>query len=254
MSIIIAKGFLLTSVSLGFPRICANRLTGTVTASTEADGYPASRADNVFTYGGWQPTSTTSTWEIDLGGSHYADYCGIVGQYNNAAISVQYYNGAWNTIDEVVPANNEPLLFLFSKKYGSKFRLSITGAIPTLSVIKFGVADTVDRGVQTGFAPSAWNRKTEYVTTFSEGGQILSRNKKRSGSKQKITIPDIPESWANDNWRSLRLELEDEGVFFAWNPAAQPNHITYGMTDKDPNLTYSSYSGFLTLDIDLIAI
>ena len=257
MSVIVTSGFLLTSpdeVPSDRPRLCVNRVTGTVTASSEASGYPASRADNVFTYAGWKPTAVPATWEIDLGGAEETDYCGIVGQYNGASIAVQYYDGSWNTITEKIPKDDEPVVFLYEKKYGSKLRLYITGQIPIISVIKFGISSAVDRGMQTGFGPGSWNRQNEYVTKFSEGGQVIGRTKKRRGTKQKIMIPDIPESWADDNWDTLRENLENESVFFIWDPTNHPSHIIYGMTDKDPRLTYSRYGGYLNLDMELAGL
>ena len=260
MSVVVTSGFLLTpdSVPADRPRLCVNRVTGTVTASTEASGYPASRANNVFTYAGWQPTAVPATWEIDLGSAEEVDYCGLVGDYgsNGSTIQPQYWDGsAWqDAASEQIPASNEPLAFLFNAISASKWRVRVTGAICTISVIKFGKASAVDRGMQTGFMPGTWNRDNEYTTQRSEGGQILGRVKKRRGTKQKINIPDIPESWADDNWDALRESLEDESVFFIWDPSNHPRHIVYGMTDKDPRLSYSRYGGYLSLDMEIAGL
>lgn len=247
-------------VSLRYPRIAVTKRTGTVTASTEATDFPASRADTPHTYGGWKPTAVPATWEIDLGSDQVVNYCGIAGHNigsSGGTVQVQYLDDSsspatWEDLtDSETPSDDEAILFLFANTTAQQFRIRLSGSIATISVIKFGVVHAPERGMRPSFGPAVWNPRTEYTNQVSEGGQILGRLKVRRGLRQTIQLNEVDASWAEANWPDLRADLENEGVFFSWAPEDQSEHVIYGMTRDEPSAEYSSFGGFVTISIPL---
>lgn len=244
---------------LDHPRICVEKITGTITASTEASGYAAARADSPLTHTPWQPTALPAWWQIDAGAAVDVDYCGIAGHNLgpvSASVQVQYSTdgASWNDADTAqVPAGTDPVLFLFAAHTARYWRIYVTGvSAPSISVIQVGKATFVPRGIAPRWAPGAWNPQDDYSNRASEGGQVLGRTLRRTGVRQPISIDLLTEEWADAHWSALLQALRDSGVFFARDPSNRPDELVYGMTDGPAELAYSRAPNWLTLTLELM--
>jgi hypothetical protein len=261
MAVVISQSLVLSPsepvVPLRYPRLAVQRITGSVAASSAQVNFPAAVADTPLTYSAWRPTAVPATWQIDAGEAVSVDYLGIAGHdmgMAGASAQVQYSTDgvSWtDASDPYLPADTEPLLFLFASVSARYWRVRITGAIPSIAVIQIGLAHALPRGMRTGYAPGPWNRDEEYSNTVSIGGQILGRTLRRRGTAQRIEVADVEQSWMRANYPELQRLLRTNGVFWAWSPEGSPDEVVYGMTERAPSVQYSNYPAYASLSLRL---
>lgn len=217
-----------------FPRIGWRALSGTVTASSAATGYEATRATKVETYDGWRPTSLPATWEINAGAAVNADYCGI-GAHDLAGcvIEVQRWAGSGfaNVLGPVEVTDNSAVLALFAAATATRWRLRIVGGprMPTLGHIRFGEALAFPRRSRYLGLPIDESRMIEYRQNRSEMGDFLGRNVRFQGNQFDLEIENIPEEFRQGPWREFTNYLDaGAGTFFiAGKPESYPLEVAY---------------------------
>jgi hypothetical protein len=80
MAVVISSSFALSETvvtPLTHARIGYSKVTGTITASSEDSGFPASAANNEMTYSWWKPAAMNAYWQIDLSTAEDVNYFGI---------------------------------------------------------------------------------------------------------------------------------------------------------------------------------
>ncbi|HEV8036080.1 hypothetical protein, partial [Yoonia sp.] len=147
MSVIIESGFGGGTFGLDHPRLCWRRLAGTITASTEADGFSAAFAYAEEVVNAWKPTAVPADWTLTFATDQAVSYVGI-GAHTlgtvGATVKVQVSDGlgGWDDISgsETSPTDDAALLFLFATKTVGAVRIVVTGAAAEIGYILVGQA------------------------------------------------------------------------------------------------------------------
>ncbi len=89
----------LTHARIGYDHL---GLRGTLEASSETAGFPASAANNALTYSFWKPTGLPATFELQLANPEPCDYFGIAAHdlrsTKTVAVMQAFINEAWTTL------------------------------------------------------------------------------------------------------------------------------------------------------------
>ena len=212
---------------------------GTITASTTATDYFEAGPDNSLTYEKWQPTAVAATWENDLGSALELDYCCIAGHNMGTVgttLSVEYDStggGSWVSVLSQAITSDMPIFAIFEPRTFQKWRLNLTVAIPTISVIRFGSAMQMERPFYGGHAPLHMARQTLLRSNMSESGEFLGRTKQRTFGATSMAWSNLTAAWVRANWRPFQLATETEPFFIAWRPTTF-SEVGYCQLDAVP--------------------
>ncbi len=230
--IVIEAGFSGTDYPLDTPRIAGHAISGTVTVSTEAEGYSGIFAANLKTWQWWRPTAVPATWDLTFGSAPVsyiaiaAHDCATVG----ATVEVQRWTGSvWVAMASHTPTDNGPILFLLARRNLDRFRVRITGAIATIGVISAGdVIEVPQRSNWVGATPFDVANQNDYRDTLSEGGQVLDRFMTRRSIPARMEIAHLSEAWCDAKITPLRAYAESHPLFIADRPLAYPRSVAFG--------------------------
>lgn len=196
---------------------------GTITASSTATDYFSAAPDTSLTYEKWKPSSVPATWEFDNGSAVACDYC-CIGAHtmgtDGASFKVQYYDGSsWvDLCDTTAPDDDMEIMVLFNFVTAQKWRLYITGASPSIAIIKFGVALQMERPLYGGHSPLDLSRQTTMRSSKSSTGEFLGRTKLRTMLSTEFAWSNLTAAWVRENWRPFQKAIEEEPFFIAWRP------------------------------------
>ena len=226
--------------SLRHSRIGWNTLTrdAVVTASSQADSWPASALSNSLTYERWKPVAVPAWVQFDAGQPVDVDYLGIASHSLGSAgatFSLQYSsNGStWVTAIAAEPADDRAMMVLLEPVSARYWRLNITGSIASVGVVYLGQVLETYRPVSPGHSPGNLSRTTEIMPNVSEGGQFLGRSVIRMGYSTKYEWEHLPAQWYRDNFDPFVESARKYPFFIAWNPVRYPNEVLYAWTDDD---------------------
>lgn len=243
MSVIITSGLVLnaavplTHARIGYDSI--GLLSGaSVTASSETTDFPEEAPLNPLTWDRWKPASVPATWEIDAGTGVSCDFCGIAAHSmgtNGNTVTVQYHDGStWQDIDDAMPGDDNPMMFLFEAVTAQRWRISITGgSAPYVGVVYFGAALAMQRAIYGGHSPGALSRKTALLPNRSEGGEWVGRSVIRRGVSATFDWKNLTASWYRENFDPFVAAAIERPFFIAWRPETFPAEVMYASADSD---------------------
>ena len=93
------------------PHLFEVHYNGTVAASSEQAGFPASAPSNELTYERWKPSKLPATWQVDLGKAESINYCAIAAHllyYKLIDIQSSTDGVSWVTQYSIAPVDNDP--------------------------------------------------------------------------------------------------------------------------------------------------
>lgn len=196
----------------------------------------------------WLPTALPATWVLDLGSGQTIDYVGIAGHTigsKGCTVKVETSDGSlagspseqvWTTFaQEVLPADDAPLLFLaegVSARY-VRIRLTGPGAAPRLAVIYAGKVLAMQRPIYGGHTPITLSRNTTLRQTLSRGGQFIGQTFERHGVQTSASFRHLDADWVRESFDPFVKEARKYPYFFAWRPGTWPLEVGYVWTDKD---------------------
>jgi hypothetical protein len=210
--------------------------TGTVTASSAANGFPASAAKNPLTYEFWRPASMPAWWRVDALAPVKCNYVGIAAHtLSGRNVQIQYStdNSTWIDIDSVTPLENSPLMFLFQEIEARYWRVLVTGTAPSIGVIYIGKVLEMQRPCFAGLSPINFSRNTVIRPNRSEGGQWLGRSVIREGSSMAVSYKHLEYNWYEENFDPFVEDARSYPFFFAWRPDNYPETVGYVWTADD---------------------
>ena len=219
----------LTHARIGY-RTIWRKAGATVTASSEEDDFPASAAAQELTYEFWRPTSLPATWEVDAGEPVTVDYCGIASHtLAGNTVEVQYFDGDdWQTVADVAPGGNTPLMFLFEPVEAQRWRIQISGGdVPSVGVVFFGRTLAMQRSIYGGHSPLNLSRSTTREPNRSDRGQWLGLSLVRRGVSTDYSWQNLTAAWYRANFDPfVEYATQSRGTFFiAWKPNKFPAEV-----------------------------
>jgi hypothetical protein len=258
MSVVISQNLVLSAEiqPLTHARIGYQKISGTITASSTADGYDAEYPDNELTYNFWKPDSMPATWEVDAGTASDCNYIGIAAHTlgtDSVTVTAQYYDGdlsSWVDIDSTLPGDDSPIMFLFDSVSWTKYRLSFSGSTaPRIGVVYMGVTLDMQRGIYGGHSPLTLSRQTTIRPTMSESGQFLGRSIIATGCKTSWAWSNLGPFWYRENFDPFVEHCRTKPFFIAWRPSKFPNEVGYCWTSSDITPTNNGNAGYMDVSV-----
>lgn len=225
----------------------------TITASTEAAGFPASAVALSMTYEMWKPTALPATITFDAGDGVEANYIGIASHtLGNSGASVELEhspdNSSWTSFDHRAFADDSTFMLLFTKVQARYWRLTITGSvIPEIGVVYIGEVLEMQRMIYGGHSPGTLSRQTEIRPTRSEGGQFLGRSIIRQGFATSFQWENLKAQWYRTNFDPFVESARTEPFFIAWRPEDFPLEVLYCWTNSDISPTNQGVRDFMSV-------
>lgn len=244
---------------LDLPRIAYHDLSrdATITASSEADGYPADAAQRPDTYESWRPSAAAlpATWQAALATAEFVNYmlipvhdlatrgCSVKAQFSGDA-------GTWqDASDTHTPEDDSPILLLFSDQIALYWRAYITGGspteVPTIPHIRFGRILVMPYKISGGLTPPNLSRQTEIIPAISRGGHFLGQDIKRSGLVAQPMFRHLDPTWYRESFDPFVQDARRYPYGFAWRPGSYPDEVCYVISDADIRPTNMGIGGGL---------
>lgn len=226
--------------SLRHSRIGWQTLTrdAVVTASSEAESWPASALSNVMTYERWKPAAVPAWVQFDAGRAVEVDYLGIASHALGSAgatFSLQRSSdgATWSDVVTAEPADDSAMMVLFEPVSARYWRLNVTGAVASVGILYLGKVLETYRPVSPGHSPGSLSRMTEIMPNVSTGGQFLGRSVIRQGYETSYEWEHLPAQWYRDYFDPFAKSAIKYPFFIAWNPLRRPAEVLYAWVPKD---------------------
>lgn len=243
MAIEIQSGYSPTR-PLTHARLCHATITrtGALVASGEQAGFEADSALNPLTYEFWKPDALSATWRIDAGAATSVDYVAIAAHTlgtAGATVKPQYSDddSMWSDVSSLsahTPADDSPILFLFSGISHRYWRILITGStVPSVGVVYIGAALAMERPLYGGHGPIDLSRRTVIRPNRSERGQFIGRSIIRSGFAADYSWQHLTPDFVRDELDLFVSDVRRYPFFIAWRPSTFTESVAYVQTTQD---------------------
>ena len=238
MTVRIQTGFTGDEYDLNHPRIGWRRMSGTITASSSADGFNGANAGTPRTDTAWRPTgSPTHIWSLTPASAQVISYAGIAVHdlgTQNATVALQINTGAgFATVagTSFAPVDDEPILYLIDPVSVTAARIVITAtdAPPTIGVIAIGeVTEWPRKAVWTG-TPITEGDDISFADNQSDTGNWLGRTKKANGLEFGMQVNNLTETWRQTEFKEFKAHANGETAtfFVAPRPGSYPDELAY---------------------------
>lgn len=207
---------------------------GTLSWTSQADGFNAANAIEDGTWNSWSPTSVAAQFTVDYGSPVTCDAIGIAAHNmasNGASFRVQQStdNITWNSVSvEYAPLINEDIFILFASTSARYWRLSLLNAVANIGVIKLGQAVKFPCAPISGHKPLHHARKFELLSNESMGGNFLSNRVVKIGAETSVNIGQVDRTWAETSLIGFEAHYNAGGAFFyCGSPSATPKDMGY---------------------------
>ena len=243
------------------PIILANNLLigQPATATSAADGFPASAVTNPLTYERWAPsTGGSSAVTIDLPGRFF-DTIAIAAHTlgtNGVTFTIAGFTsiGGWVDFITQTPTTDEPFVLCFgSSRFLSKLRITINKQAE-IGVVYAGLRLNMPLSIYGGHTPDTLGRTVEYTTAESVTGNFLGRTVERSGYEASYSFKYLGAAWYRQNFDKFASDAIRNPFFIAWYPFKYPKEVVYGWTDKQIVPNNSGLKDYLDVTFTVKAI
>lgn len=233
--IVIENHFAGVEFPLDHPRIGAQPVQGTVSASSAVAGFDAAFAANADTAQFWRPAAVPADWTLTFSAAAPVSYFGIAAHdMGTVGATVAYQRweaGAWVTVLTHSPADDRPVFGLIRRREDDRGRLVFTGAVPTIGVIYIGdVTEFPRKSDYVGQAAFDTLTRDEFSTPVSDGGQWLGRFVTRRSIPARMRVEHLPEDWCAASLSGVLGDLVQRPAFFADRPGLYPQSVVFAYT------------------------
>lgn len=247
-----------TSGKIGYHNLFEDT-SGTVTASSEAVGFPKENAYDWRPTDWWKATATGDSWvQIAFSTGKTADYFAVAGHdlaTQGASIKLQYSTDLGSTWHDATTSatggNNRVIFKFFDPILASYWRILVNAPTSpaSIGVASFGDRLDLPRGFPSGFTPASLARDNTYQTSISEGGQFIGRSIARKVYDGRFNIPQVMPTWVRNYWESFIDHAEVKPFFLSWDTSEHSDEAVMGwLSDR---YTPPSYDTTTTMNINL---
>lgn len=183
----------------------------------------------------WQ-ASTGETWTLNISGVTPA-------RLNNNIL-----------VYPVVPADDTPLLLLFTARTGQHLRVTITGVTaPKIASIYAGLVLVMENVISDPFVPINLAGETVRKTFLSRGGQFLGQSVRRNGVKSNVMVRYLTTAWIRSAFMPFARNV---GVpyFIAWNPLLFPADVGYVWHEQDIKPQFDGIRDLMDVSWEIVGI
>lgn len=234
--------------------------------------YPLINIANPSTYLFWQSAEDVDSQPVQYititpSDTSELNYIGIAGHnYGSDGIGV-VIEGATDIdssgdpdyielTNEVMPADDSPMMFRFTKQsyLSLRIRLTLTDAAPRAAVVYCGELLVLERRLYVGHRIINYNDTTNIVTGRSEMGQFLGRLVLGEFKSTQIELQNITPQFYRQGVEPWRQSMKTRPIFFAWRPSSYPFEVGYCWAMNDMQVSNSKANGFMQASISLQGI
>jgi len=235
VSVVFETGFTGIAQDPDHPRLCWRKQAGTITASTEAEGFDAEFAYAEELVNAWRPESVPADWTVTFADDAPVSYVGI-GAHTlgsaGATVKVQVPDGVggWDDVPgcTVSPDDDAAILFLIAPVDVDAVRIVVEDEIAEIGYILVGQVTEIPRLARFTGLPITESQQVEYRDNTSMTGKPLGRTLQRDGLEFSVEIDNLPETFRANEWRAFRDALERGGrqfFFYAARPEKYPDEV-----------------------------
>lgn len=243
MSVYIQDEFFGYTYDLDHLRIAHDRVSGTVSSSTETAGYADGNAATVRVDSAWRPTALPANWSTVLSSATTLSYVGIAAHdlgTQGASITIQTTTDGGSTWDTVTglsaltPDDDSAILCLFEPVSADGYRVIINSAdaVPTIAVIAAGdVMEWPRPCVWTG-TPITEGDQISFANNQSETGAWLGRTRVSDGLRFQVQVSNLSEDFRAGDFKAFKAYANGENAafFIALRPGYYPDEVAYAVS------------------------
>ena len=215
-----------------------NRLIGQpATATSAADGFPASAVTNPLTYERWAPATGGSN-AVTITGGFIINTVAIAAHTlgtNGATFTIAGFNilNGWEDLITQTPTTDEPfVLCLGAAKAFSKLRITINKQAE-IGVVYAGFRLNMPLTIYGGHTPDTMGRETDIKTARSVSGNFLGRTVVRRGYEARYEFKHLGAAWYRSHFEPFAKDAITNPFIIAWYPSKYPNEVIYGWVEQD---------------------
>jgi len=261
MTVIFESGYVLpgSDEPLTHARIAhsGNWVAGGTSSATSTDAdFFVDGPETSLTYEKWRAGSSSATWTYTFGGSATVDYI-CIGAHNfgtiGATITLQaLVSAVWTTVGSGTISSNMPIFSIFEPVSATGVRVTISGGVGEIGVLKAGSALQMQQPIYGGHSPLDLSRMTIFRSNLSSTGEFLGRTKLRTAFSTSFSWTEITADWVRDNWRPFQLAAEEEPFFIAWRPI-DFSEVGLCYVDGMSPPSNQGVRNFMALNLDVMA-
>lgn len=218
---------------------------GTITDALLPSGAPRADAVTQDTSEYWAPTGSSSL-RSTLAGSETAAVCFIAGHTLGSlgrTLTVERFNGTWQTITTFAPTNDDPFAIVFPDESRTGFGISVSGACQ-IAVAWIGPRLVIPGGVVPDYVPIWAAERLEKFPGVTRRGHFRGQRIQRAGASLAAQFMPVTHTFALSDMADFRDHF-NEGNAFVWAsaPAVFPRDIAYCWADQDKTLSMGIRAG-----------
>jgi hypothetical protein len=235
-----------------------------ISATTEANGYPASNMQNSSTNIYWKGASTSPVEDeyitLTLNSADDVDYVGIARHnFGTAGITVSLEIASagspeWMTlITEFLPADDSAILMRFEPQPVTTLRIRLRpgAATPRAAVCYAGKLLVLQRQIYVGHTPITMGRSTRVISGRSESGDFLGRIVISDANNTAVDLKNMTPAWFRENMLPFISQAVEWPFFFAWRPLSYPAEVGYAWLTDDPRPVNQLPNGMMSVQFNM---
>jgi len=234
--------------------------TANITATTQAEGFPATNLAN---------PATDLLWVADPSGDEYltvaiadsdpVDYVGIARHNLGSAqipVSIEGDDGSgWSElVGETLLADDKPVIFRWEPQSlaGVRVRMQEGSAPPEAAVLYVGRLLVIPRRIYVGHTPMPYGREVTVINGVSESGNFLGRIVVGETRSTSVSLKNLDPAWYRQHMDPFVAAGAESPFFWAWRPGTYPYETGFGWFPGGvPRPTNDRPNGMMAIDFDL---
>jgi hypothetical protein len=242
---------------------------GTITATSAADGKPASNLANPSNALRWVAAEEGSPLGPPVGDQYIEvtisqvdpiDYLAIavhnLGSGQNP-VSVEGSTGGspewFELVEPSIQANDDPIIFRFEPQSLSGIRLRIQPGTttPYIAVLYTGKLLVSPRGTHQDYVPINLAKTVNTPIGISESGHFLGRVVISESRASPFSLKHLPATWYRTYMDPMVKAMKSTPVFFAWKPVEFPRDVGFVFITNDPQPQRSFDTGRMAVEFQM---
>lgn len=194
--------------------------TGTLSWSSQADGFAASNLVDDDTWNAWKPTASGASWvKIDYGSDVTCDCAGIAAHdlaTSGVTLYIQYSldNVTFYNVAAYAPLTNEDIMIFFQAKAARYWRYYVDGPVSSTGVVKIGSALKFPCAPLSGHRPLHHSRKVTLLSNVSMAGNKLGNRPVKQEAETNVNIGQVDRAWTESDLLQFETYYNEGGGFF----------------------------------------
>lgn len=220
--------------------------------NTVMDEQPTSDYDIFIDPMTWNLDTVPASIDLDLSPRPIA--CNAIGiaraNWQGQVISVFYDDGfGWIEAGTWQPVPGQPFLGLFDFQTAALWRITVSGSALIASVIRLGMALSMQRNTYGGVEPI-----TKRVNTTPKnqlGAHFVGRQVEQTRREQAFNFSKLSPEWVRAYFKPFTRDAKSESAFVAWRPSTYPQDVIYGFCDDDVKPSNEMANGMMKVSFNI---